>query len=142
MSEKHPPIVPAGFIIGAQRTPYVLAPIVRLELLYHTPLTVRGRGTSVVSKPQQAVYCLPDEAAWERVQATHAAFTAAMAALGAELTRLGSYSARLAEAGGPKQAPNPLSPKRVARPGGERRRGLPPDLPGAAGARPGYAGRS
>lgn len=116
MSQRSTPIVPTFFTIGTTRRPYEVAPITRHQAVYATPTTVRGQPET--GKPetiqQAAAYCLPDEAAWERVQAAHEQIRAAVSALGIELRRLGPYRQRLTEAGGYKKAPNPLTPTVIA----------------------------
>jgi hypothetical protein len=67
-------------------------------------------GKKGVTKQQTAVYCLPDDAAWEKVQTTRAQLQLAIDAFAAVLRQLGSYAKRLEESGGIKAAPNPLSP--------------------------------
>src|SRR6185436_12664817 len=73
-------------------------------------------GRKHVTKQQTHVYCLPDVAAWERVQATRVALQEAIDALADGLRALGSYAKRLEEAGGIKQAPNPLYPTVISAP--------------------------
>jgi hypothetical protein len=112
MAEHISPIVPAFFVIGAQKAPYEAAPITRYQAIYHTQTTVRGQPPT--GKPetiqQTNAYCLPDEPAWERVQVAHARLSSTLAALGDGLRKLGTYSQRLKEAGGIKKATNPLTP--------------------------------
>lgn len=112
MSQRSTPIVPTFFTIGTRKKPYELAPITRYKALYATPTTVRGQpGKGQAETIQQAAaYCLPDDPAWQRATEAHEALRLAVAALGDELRRLGTYRQRLKEAGGFKKAPNPLSP--------------------------------
>lgn len=122
MSERSTPIVPHVLYIAEQSKPWRLAAYERLRAHYHTPTTVAlefgtidftvkpQTGRKHVTKQQTKVYCLADVAAWERVQATHAALQEALDALADTLRKLGSYAKRLEEAGGLKRAPNPLSP--------------------------------
>lgn len=105
-------VVPHVLVIGKQPGPYALAPIQRAEVLYQTAATVRVRladGTER-NEPQEQAFCLVDDAAWLRTQAAYAAYATATEAVVAYLRGLGSYSTRLAEAGGTKKAPNPLTP--------------------------------
>ena len=122
MSERSKPIVPEVFIINSQKTYWQLATLGRLAVIYATPTTVRCRlEEGVVDKRPTVVgkevtlqrtemYCLPDATAWQRVNAARAVFQAALDALATGLRELGSYAQRLAEAGGMKHAPNPLTP--------------------------------
>ena len=110
MSDRSPPIVPSVLHIGEQRHPWRLPTIERWETRYHTPTTLRCRKPDggELTKHQHQVYCLPDDAAWERAQQARAALQAANDVLADGLRQLGSYARRLAEAGGIKRAPNPL----------------------------------
>lgn len=128
MREKADRIVPHILYVADQRHPWQLAPIERLAVNYHTPTTVFVAfgtadasvqpitGRSGVSKQNYHVWCLLDDAAWERVQTEHAAFQATLDALADGLRQLGRYAERLAEAGGVARAPNPLTPTVIAAP--------------------------
>lgn len=122
MSEKHPSIVPHVLYVAEQRHPWRLAPYERLVVRYHTSTTVSMMFGTVdgvvrpqaskkgVTKQQYHVWCLVNDRAWERAQAVRAALQHALDALADELRHLGRYADRLAEAGGVKQATNPLTP--------------------------------
>ncbi len=102
------PIVPRVLIIGDRQHPYRLPALACYATQYATPTTVRLFGRANVM--QQHCYCLPSEASWQTTQTMHAAFQAALTALADELCRLGRYPERLAEAGGIKARPEPLTP--------------------------------
>jgi hypothetical protein len=108
---RHTPIVPDILLFDEQRHPYRLPDAQQLPVRYGTPTTVRVElaGQSV-TKQQAQVWCIPDDAAWERLVEVHQAFQAALDTLAGALRTLGSYPQRLKEAGGMKQAPNPLAP--------------------------------
>jgi hypothetical protein len=114
MSQHSAPIVPTILFVDTQRHPWKLAPITRHDVTYHTPTTVRTRDTGTLQ--QHHVYCIVDDAVWERVQATQARLQSALDALAAGLRNLGSYASRLADAGGMKTAPNPLSATVISAP--------------------------
>jgi hypothetical protein len=114
MSQHSAPIVKTILFVADQRHPWKLAELSRLVVTYHTPTTVRLQ--SGITKHQHQVYCLPDDAAWEKVQAAQANLQAALDELAAGLRTLGSYASRLAAAGGIKTAPNPLSATVISAP--------------------------
>jgi len=106
MSTHATPIVPTILFIADQRHPWRLAALTRHDVTYHTPTTVRTRDSGTLT--QTHVYCLENDAAWGRVQATQAALQQQLDALADGLRELGSYASRLAVWGGVRQAPNPL----------------------------------
>lgn len=108
MSKHSAPIVSTILFVADQRHPWKLATIDRFVVAYHTSTTVRVGTKGGTTRHQHQVYCIADDAAWERVQATQANLQAALDALAAGLRTLGSYAFRLAAAGGIKTAPNPL----------------------------------
>lgn len=126
MANHTPPIVPHVLYVADQNRPWQLAPIERLATRYHTPTTVAvefgtidytvqpQNGKSGVTKQQHHVWCLPNDAAWERVQACRQDYQQALDRFADELRRLGGYAKRLEERGGPKRAPNPLCPTVIA----------------------------
>jgi hypothetical protein len=117
MSKDHyPPIVPTVLFTNDQRHPWRLASIERWSVIYHTPETVRckKRTGGQITKHQHQVYCLPDDPAYEAVQAMHTTLQAALDALAGLLRELGSYNEKLKAAGGVKAAPNPLTPTVIA----------------------------
>lgn len=121
MSQHKPPIVPTVLYIAEQHYSWKLAAYERLATKYHTPTTVmlafgtidgsvkRMVGKKGITKQQSGVYCLPDDAAWEKVQQVRARLQLAIDLFADELRLLGSYAKRLEQAGGIKRAPNPLS---------------------------------
>ena len=122
MPNHTPPIVPHVLYVADQHHPWQLAPIERLATRYHTPTTVAlafgtidatvkpQTGKSGATKQQYHVWCVPNDAAWQRIERARADLQLAIDALADELRRLGSYATRLAAAGGLKAAPNPLCP--------------------------------
>ena len=115
MSTHTPPIVPHVLYVADQNHPWKLAQLSRLKALYHTPTTIRvelgtlrGGKSAQETKQQYHVWCLPDEASWEKVQAARAQLQQAIDLFADYLRLLGSYAKRLDEAGGIKKAPNPL----------------------------------
>jgi hypothetical protein len=128
VSERASPIVPMVLYIAQQHHPWRLAAYERLSIRYHTPSTVAldfgtidlsvrpMTGKKGVAKQQTHVYCLADDAAWERVQQTRAELQSVLDALADGLRQLGSYTTRLEEAGSFKRAPNPLCPSVISAP--------------------------
>ena len=126
MSNHTPPIVPHVLYVAEQHKTWRLAPIERLITKYHTPTTVATafgtadsrvkpvKGKSGVTLQQHYVWCLPDDAAWQRVQAARAQLQQALDEFAGELRRLGAYARRLEEAGGIKKAPARLSATVIA----------------------------
>lgn len=122
MSKHTLPIVPHVLYVADQNHPWRLAPIERLAVRYSTPTTVAiefgtvdytvqpQAGRKVAVKQQYHVWCVPDDAAWERAQVCRQAYQQALDCFADELRRLGGYAKRLEEAGGLKKAPNPLCP--------------------------------
>lgn len=109
------PHVPHVLIIGVRDDPYAPPLIARAATCYATPTTVRVRlpaGHEEI-RQQRHVFAVPDDAAWAELEASHAAFGAALAALAELLRRLGRYHDHLTR-WGLKAAPNPLCPS-VAR---------------------------
>src|SRR5581483_11683765 len=109
MSNHSDPIVPHVLYVAEQRHTWKLAEIARLRALYHTPTTIRvelpqqrGGAPAQETKQQYHVWCLPDDAAWEKAQAARQRLQAALDLFADELRLLGSYAKRLEEAGGPK----------------------------------------
>lgn len=117
MTERSEPIVPTVLLVGDQRSPWRLAQLERVSVRYHTPTTVRiGAGKAEASKHQTHVYCLPNDAAWEEIQAAQASLQQQIDALADGLRGRGSYASRLEQAGGLKNAPNPLSATVISAP--------------------------
>lgn len=119
MTTRHPPLTPSVLYVDDKDSPWRAPAIFRLPTHYHTETTVRctvvpnlplAANQSFVSKPQTQVYPLRDNVAWDRVTAAHAALQQALDDLANGLRALGSYAARLEEAGGWAVAPNPLCP--------------------------------
>lgn len=123
MSGHSEPIVPTVLFVAEQRHPWKLAKVARLRALYHTPTTVRvelaqlsGGKSAQETKQQHHVYCIADDAAWGRVISTQSDLQTDLNALADGLRATGSYVGRLAEAGGIKKAPNPLSSTVISAP--------------------------
>lgn len=122
MTNHKEPIVPHVLYVAEQHYSWKLAAYERLATTYHTPTTVmlafgtidssvkRAVGKKGATKQQTGVYCLPDDAAWSRVQVARTHLQQTLDLFADELRLLGSYARRLEQAGGIKQAPNPLSP--------------------------------
>lgn len=123
------PIVAHVLVVGQRVHPYRLAPVERLVVRYATKTTIRADGH--VSNIHHGVcWCLPTDDAWNDAQATHAAYQAALTALGEGLRALGRYPAKLAAAGGIKHHPEPLSQTVIACPDPDAKDGAwfaPPD---------------
>lgn len=96
--------------IGEQRGPWQLPPLHRLEVIYHTPATVRVRlpDRSPKTFPQADVFALETDGDWALAQRDYAGLQVALDELAADLRTLGAYSRRLEQAG--REAANPLSP--------------------------------
>src|SRR5262249_40359885 len=117
MSERATPITPTVLFIGDQRHPWRMPPIYRWTVVYHTPTTVRVKtAKEEMTRHQHLLYCLPDDAAWSRVEAARITFQQELDALAAALRELGSYAKGLEAAGGFKKADNPLCPTVVCAP--------------------------
>ncbi len=112
-STDHPrPIVPQVLVIAGQPNPYQLPTREILDVLSHTAEMVSARrsdGTSC-KRRQEKVYCLPTSEAIARVDAAFTRYQQTLSAIADELRSLGTYEARLAQAGGLEAAPNPLTP--------------------------------
>lgn len=111
MSERSEPIVATVLLIDDQRHPWRLATLHRRPVVYHTPTTVRLQCTPKTQETRQQhhVYCIADDAAWEKARATQASLQQQLNDLAAGLRELGSYVSRLAAWKGAKTTPNPLS---------------------------------
>lgn len=111
-SGRHVPMVPHVLIVGDRRKTFVPPPLTRAATVYDTPTTVRVTlpDGSQETKQQHHVYCVPDDAAWQAVEAAHAALAQRLTDLATALRELGRYDKRLAAAGGLTAAANPLTP--------------------------------
>ncbi len=114
---RHIPIVSTVLYFDDQRHYYRLPEPQRLKPIYGTPTTVRleapGAKVGTLHKQtvvQTHVWCIRDDAAWQRLTTVHAVLQQALNAFANELRRLGRYDQRLAEAGGAKQHAELLSP--------------------------------
>lgn len=100
-----------ALLFDQRHHPYRLPELERLEVTYGTPMTVhvappggQRTGTRRQTLQQSHCYCLPDEAAWDRVTAAHGQMQQALNDLAQELRQFGTYAARLSAAGGVAQA--------------------------------------
>jgi hypothetical protein len=111
MTDRHDPIVPHVLLAAPRPALYDLPDLRRAATRYHTASTVRVQdGEQSATVRQHRVWCLPTEQDWREVQETYGAWRKALHAFANRLRDLGPYQARLQEAGGLKQAPNPLAP--------------------------------
>lgn len=104
-----PPIVPHIAYFHSRTRPFQLPTLERMEALYSTKTTIRGKREEINNPEGRAsleeqslkikeVYCLPDEDAWLELQHQYQQFDQALYSLAVKLDQLGSYSSVIAVA--------------------------------------------
>lgn len=115
------PIVPHIAYFKYRVRAYELPALERMEVLYSTPCTVRGKREEMNNPEGKAsleeeslrigeTYCLPSEGYWVEMQARYVKFDQALMSLAVCLDSMGSYKQKVEEAENFKMLPAKLSP--------------------------------
>ncbi|MGG6267096.1 hypothetical protein ACQ4M3_13095 [Leptolyngbya sp. AN03gr2] len=113
-------IVPHIAYLHRRTHPYQLPKLERMEVLYSTPTTVRGKREEVNNPEGRAsleeqslkineVFCLPDTSAWKSFQSHYQQFDRSLGALAVELDQMGSYRQQIESASSLSMLPARLS---------------------------------